>query len=353
MLTALLLPAVQSVRATAKTNQCSVYMRELALAAINYETAKGHWPGYVQRVKRGNGAYATAGFDTATSTVFVRDAREGEVPVQMSWATALLSRIERQDVWDQIVATDSTVQPPIRQVSLFICPADDEAFTVLHGRALSFVVNTGAWDFDESDDGGEFMKPPGRGDTPNNGVFMNLVTGNVKSNQNSIRDGAATTLLLSENIHRTYEWPTPGQPPHFSWLSGDFDGMTYPGKAEQHFGMIWVVSASPQPGGLQPEHWEQERINGNSRDEVQFRAFYPNWARPASNHSGGVNVAFADGHTQFMRDTIEYLVYQQLLTSHGAKCVEPLDHNRGIKPPDLNHPIQVFRRAQPLSEGDY
>jgi prepilin-type processing-associated H-X9-DG protein len=47
-------------------------------------------------------------------------------------------------------------------------------------------------------------------------------------------------------------------------------------------------------------------------------------ARPSSGHNGGVNAVFADGHTQFLNEDIEYTIYQALMTpdtsnSHMAK----------------------------------
>ena len=37
-------------------------------------------------------------------------------------------------------------------------------------------------------------------------------------------------------------------------------------------------------------------------------------ARPSSGHNGGVNAVFADGHTQFLNEDIEYTIYQALMT---------------------------------------
>ena len=353
MLVALLIPAVQAVRGNARITQCATNLRELTTANLSYEASTGSFPGYAQRLNRGNGKRATAGYDVSTGTIFVRPLPDGETPVEFSWATMLLPRIERQDIWDQIVAVDDTVQPRIGRVSLFICPADSMAQSVSHRPALSYVANTGAWDFDVLQRKGRFLKGKGFGDTPDNGVFLNLAQGDRKSRLISIRDGTATTLLLSENIHRSYDWPIPGKPPWFSWLAGDFYGMTYMGCSEQQFGMVWVVSENPKPAGIQPDIYEQERINGNEHDTTEFRAFFPNFARPASDHTGGVNVSFCDGHTQFMQDGIDYTVYQQLLTANGAKCVDPVDHNNGVNPVDTSHPIHIFRSAPLLSHQDY
>ncbi len=129
----------------------------------------------------------------------------------------------------------------------------------------------------------------------------------------AIKDGAGTTLMFSENIHKSYESTTASGAPAFSWLFGN----------EQQMGMVWVVPTSgtaPQPGNTIND---QERINGNRDDLVTFDPAMPRFARPASAHSGGVNVAFCDGHGMFLRDDIDYVVYQQLMTPNGRKCVDP------------------------------
>jgi hypothetical protein len=38
------------------------------------------------------------------------------------------------------------------------------------------------------------------------------------------------------------------------------------------------------------------------------------YARPSSNHPGGVLATFCDGHQQFISEKIDYSVYQHLMT---------------------------------------
>ena len=38
------------------------------------------------------------------------------------------------------------------------------------------------------------------------------------------------------------------------------------------------------------------------------------YARPSSNHPGGVNACFCDGHLQFISNSIDYEVYKQLMS---------------------------------------
>jgi hypothetical protein len=47
------------------------------------------------------------------------------------------------------------------------------------------------------------------------------------------------------------------------------------------------------------------------------------WARPSSNHGGGVNVAFISGRVTFLREDIDYIVYIALMTLHDKKSDSP------------------------------
>jgi prepilin-type processing-associated H-X9-DG protein len=85
-------------------------------------------------------------------------------------------------------------------------------------------------------------------------------------------------------------------------------------------------------------------------DIVDWPVDRPCFARPFSGHPGGsVNVIFADGHGDSLSPDIEYRVYQQLLTTHGAKCVDP-----GVeKSASPTTEIQAIRAAPLLSESDF
>jgi prepilin-type processing-associated H-X9-DG protein len=131
--------------------------------------------------------------------------------------------------------------------------------------------------------------------------------------------------------------------PLFGWL-GVPNGKD---PSEQQLGVVWVAEVAPQFGnGLV----NQERINGNEQELVDFTAAWPRFARPSGPHGSGFNAAFCDGHNEFIRDNIDYIVYQQLMTPVGRKCLDPTD-------PDLNggtkDAILEFRNAPPLAEDSY
>jgi prepilin-type processing-associated H-X9-DG protein len=249
----------------------------------------------------------------------------------------LLRNLERQDVWDQIV--DHTLEPVILpRMDVFACPSDNDANSVADRPALSYIANTGAWDMDGSNFLGDNLPAEAnKGDVAANGVMFNeamLPQKKVPRTRLSVIKGADMTILYSENIHRTYEPINPSDPPLFSWAYGN----------EQQVGMVWVVNPTPPFS-------EQEGINRNESDPPSFPTLIPQFARPASSHNGGVNVAFCDTHVKLISDTIEYIVYQQLLTTNGSKCEDPRDHNPKLQ--DASPAIRAFRTAAPLSESDF
>jgi prepilin-type processing-associated H-X9-DG protein len=224
---------------------------------------------------------------------------------------------------------------------------------------LTYVANTGAWDRLNTNIGEDALLPtpavPNQGDTTDNGIFQNVAAYerlNQKAPQmriSKIRDGASTTIMLSENDDKNYEpIGSNAADPFFTWLGGQpLDNFG----TEQQLGFVWVVNVSPQPLPANSVT-SQERINRDSRQDTDPPpANETLFARPASNHSGGVNVVFADGHTQFLREDIDYLVYQRLLTSNGKKCVDPRDWGDPIGSTPVD--IVDFRRAPVLSESDY
>jgi prepilin-type processing-associated H-X9-DG protein len=333
---AMLLPAIGGTREAARRADCVNNMRNLATAVLTYESSKEQVPGYSQAIRRGVSQAVGLRRD-ADPPRWMLVTVDLDEAAPISWVAKLLPQLERQDIWDQLV--DPGIELEVRPIDVLVCPSDHDAKTTASVPALTYSVNAGAPDWY-----GSFFVGNNKGDTLDNGLLFNLYEyaelklKSPTARLSGIRDGAATTIMLSENIHKSYEPFAPGFPSRFTWAFG----------TEQHLGIVWVVNDRPQPGD---SYIDQEGINRVGDDvydnDPVFDPNIPRFARPASNHPSGVNVAFCDGHTDFVRDNIDYVVYQQLLTPNGKKCVDTRNHTA------VSGAIQVFRAAPPLSEADF
>src|SRR5262249_10931376 len=108
-------------------------------------------------------------------------------------------------------------------------------------------------------------------------------------------DGLANTLLLAESTEPDNQWHNIDQ----EWRAGFV-----------FFPPVSDALAAPKP--------EVQSINGRGFSSDRFDR-----ARPSSNHPGGANLAFCDGHAQFVRQDVEYRVYCALMTPNGGMAVEP------------------------------
>ncbi len=336
MLMALLFPAISSVRQRMLTSQCSNNLRQIGLAMINHATSKGTLPGYVQPVPRlgatSGKSYVTLPTGSGlTNSVYANTQNVNESLV--SWAAILLPRLDHQDIWDRL--SDGDASDPVRAIGVFVCPVDNDAKSSPDNAALTYIVNVGAWDWNT---GGSYLSGPNMGDTTDNGLFHNLTRGGLKSRL-EVHDGAATTLMLSENVHKDSA---------YSWLGVPYTGVVpFNRDGEQFFGMDWVVNPAPQSGANITFQEPFSKENSPSG----FDPSSPRYARPASNHpGGGFNVVFVDGHVTNLQPSIDYEVYQALLTPNGSKCVDPTGWGNNLAP---GQAIYQFRARPPLSEKDF
>ena len=315
MLMALLVPAVGGAREAARKAQCANNMRQVAQALQVFETNKRELPGRVNEV-------ATATTPPRMNTV--------------SWVARILPELERDDIYEFIQAGELHSGVPgaqVPRVDILICPSDVQVSGSVPG--LSFVANAGHWDIAQ----GSFRA----GDYDENGVFfgvplqvpsdfdgwMVLPPSQIKVGMDNIQDGVANTLLLSENIQAgPPDEPSTDPVVPKSWLFSP---------TEQGDAFTWAA------GGTQA----QERIN-RGKDEPLDPTMYKKsqFCRPSSNHAGGVNAAFYDGHIQFLPEDMDYHVYFQLMTPRGRKAKIPPD---GDKIEDVNRLWYEYV----LNEPDY
>lgn len=259
ILMALLLPAVNMAVEGARRTQCLNNQKNLGLSLINFESKKERFPGYTNKV--GN--------------------------FRASWQVEALPGMERQDIYDQWINGTATAG----YIDFFVCPSDPpDSNNAAHN---SYIGNAGFQKFiaNHANAGSD----PDR-ETIANGIMHNYFVGmnsgkpvlGPKISVPQIKDGASSTLLLTENIQATL-WNAVG--------SG-----TGAAAASDKVATVFVWHTTETA---------ERKINGNKNSTA---AINNNTARPSAYHPGGVNATFCDGHTQWLRQDIDYGVYIQLMT---------------------------------------
>jgi prepilin-type N-terminal cleavage/methylation domain-containing protein/prepilin-type processing-associated H-X9-DG protein len=288
MLMALLLPAINRSRQEARRAECLNNEKQIFTGIANYEQAKGHLPGYVNKF--------------------------GEVR-PLSWAVVIFPYVDQNDYWELWRDPDPTnpmsdkYQNSLADLPIFKCRSD----THREPAPLSYVVNCGIADAAVGSSG----QPV---DGPSFGLFHNRMGANPPvSTTDRIKDGAANTLLLSENVQAT-RWapelvdPAPatgdewvGTPPS---MPNDF--------REAHVGMVWWPSNYGALGV--PGDWVACRlVNQCLGDEPG--SIHIKYARPSSFHGTGVNATFADGSQRFLNTVdLDYNVFLQQMIPDDAKA---------------------------------
>jgi prepilin-type N-terminal cleavage/methylation domain-containing protein len=263
MLMAIIFPALNDFLAKATTTQCTNNLREISSAILQKANSKQEFPGYVTTL-RVNG-------------------RAKEV----TWVVVALE-VLNGDTHKALRRGETGGANSSGYLKQFVCPADP---VQNYDASLSYVANTG-----RQDTGGSAKLPK---DWPENGVFMRESVG--QSNvayfplkMSRIADGAGYTLMLSENIQATY------------WTSTD----------EAAVGFVWFNEQSGYPS------IESRMINNGKEYEITNPEI--NYARPSSNHPGGVVVSYCDGRATFLSEKVKYSeVYCKLMTPDGDNAKEP------------------------------
>jgi prepilin-type N-terminal cleavage/methylation domain-containing protein len=327
----LLLPAVQSAREAGRRNTCMNNLNQLAKATLLFESQRQFMPGW--RNSHPNSSVPNT-----------------QLRGCVSWPVLLLPGLERNDIyklWEKNseVATGQLqpagISPPF--VSVFACPS-----TSMNQQncSLSYAGNLGVGVVDKSQ-------------SRNDGVFFDTVGApgsyaGARTNLDYISsgDGTSMTLLYSEKSGRQ---DTPiTEPPPSEDYQARYDTAPLVATASYLFvrpidQTLWDAPQSNAPipgfGVPQPSATGSATATKPSDSVINSRVKDVNggYGRPSSQHSSGVLVAFCDGHTRFISDSLDWMVYCQLLTPNTTATT-----NGGVMAaicPGFN--------TVPLSEGSF
>ncbi len=149
---------------------------------------------------------------------------------------------------------------------------------------------------------------------------------------NDMKDGAGSTILFAESL-QAVPWhqldPDPAAAVHLLQPEIPGNEVAYPEYSRFTQGMVWLyedpegVNDSPK---LPTERRQIINSTPSKKDLYTLRMDHQNAvmvARPSSAHVAGCNASFADGSSRYISDTIDYRVYQSLLTPRGKSSLVP------------------------------
>ncbi len=338
-LAALVLPAVQNARETARRTQCGSNLRNVGFAIQAYSTAH---KGRVPRLTDANVLISNG------SSVGV-----GTYPA--SWVVSILPYIEQVTLYDRLrqsfnvtaadISPNSTNGLALTSIETLICPDDPNG----GNGSLSYVANAGYMDstlwssagnvqhntaiYDFAFNGAGTQTPDDAQVAVGTGVFWRDQDTSI--DKISSADGTSQTIFLAENLNsQNYSpniylggWISPytndiafgARIP--STLAGPVstvtDATTVGGigaAATSTKGYGLVLSGANQGTGFSNTATEPCKINRNITTATDSTS-----PRPSSQHPGVVNVAFGDGSVKVISQDIDDTVYLRLITPFGGR----------------------------------
>ena len=300
ILIALLLPAVQKIRASAHSLKCKNNLRQIGLALLNYESEFQKFP---------DGSYCTGG-----NTCF------------QDWAIAILPFIEQDNLYRQFDFHDYQTPAGLNEnqpasalaqlVSTFVCPTDPDAFQAMHPyagpgsgklympsnyKAVEGVIPSSPYAdtyWDRYDNAGTLVDA---GHKPLRGLLhvRRLDKGLMAETVSAITDGLSNTLMVGEyttttaDSHRAF-WAYA----YWEWNSS----AVVPTKP-------WTLLPSYDDCGA------QETAHGGAGDWSPCKR---GWS---SLHPGGINFVFCDGAVRRGSRQIDMNILAALATIAGGEVV--------------------------------
>ena len=304
LLIGLLLPAVQSTRASARRMTCSNNLKQLGLGMHSHHSAMRTFP-------FGQPLLMSSGVQPSPLNPSVNNGQTD----RRSWFHPLLPYVEQQPLADGVAAwaggfpSSGHVTWMIgssTRLPSFMCPEDPNAgknqtFSTSSGTSQGFhgnyVTCAGSGTFGSALN----SNVPALLADPNNGLQANgMFRASRPVSAAAVTDGLSKTLMLSE----IRLWPDTGR--------NDLRG--------RYWNTLWLNSSFST---LQPP-------NAPAFDNMECSAADPACGTTSttgrviyarSRHSGGVCAALGDGSTRFISESIELPVYRALGSRAGGESV--------------------------------
>jgi prepilin-type N-terminal cleavage/methylation domain-containing protein/prepilin-type processing-associated H-X9-DG protein len=342
ILVALLLPAIQSARESARRTKCVNNLHNIALSVLNYESAKKALP---------------------PGSLLILD-NKGGTPSALGWPVLILPFVEESGVSEQALQIYTSSSSPdayggamdsLNQLMLpmYACPSDGDLPTLSEKygstgaawarKQMSYAGVTGSYHARKgscpaSKQSGVYCiwgsNNPSDLLGPNN--FDGLLIQDWKVSLKSVTDGTSKTVLIGERWYNVRAWmigayytgttdppssgrsvvPPSGPQPSTAWfacknlsdkvpLNLDVHGSCYLGH---------LNSYPDHPGGDRPT------VDVASCTSSPPDKGFPCNSMPFSSfHPGGVNFSYGDGSVKFLRDDLDMATYLAMGSRNGGE----------------------------------
>ncbi|MFM8633317.1 MAG: DUF1559 domain-containing protein [Planctomycetia bacterium] len=278
VLIGLLLPAVQSAREAARRSSCTNNMRQIGLALHNFAHANR------ERFPEG----------------WLSTPTDGMTGTGWGWASRILPYMEESTVGTTItghiqnnrklIDPDPTVADSTRKaiVRNFLCPSDPKNSNPIFEEHDTHI------DFSRSNYPGVFgpvhvehvIEDHPEDLFKGDGIFF----ANSRVEFRNVTDGMSKTVMVAERDARE---------------------VLHHGENEQ-FDSVWI-------GMIEGGHEAVVRVVGGA--EEMFNGASPHPEDFRSRHSNGINVVFADGHVEFLQNSLDPAVFQRMSSRAGGEVI--------------------------------
>ncbi len=319
VLIGLLLPAVQAAREAARRSQCVNNLKQMGLALHNYHSTHDAFPmGATLGACGGSVGYTTTWNNWSAQTLLLNYVEQGPIYNAINFSVA--------PVWPgdcPMTVVNTTIYN--MRVATFLCPSDGEAgLTKINSYHASYGASTNAISSNAS------------------GVFVNLSSIGIRD----ITDGSSNTVAFSEALvgaairdnKSRRNSPNHNGPPAGGNVASVFDNQNavlagiaacdknwnsgtgyYTNRRGERWGWgttgVAMFNTIVTPNS-KDHPWSSCRWNCNG-----CGADASHIVNATSNHPGGVNVVMADGHVQFIKDSVAMRIWWSLGTRAGGEVL--------------------------------
>ena len=300
----LLLPAVQSAREAARRMQCSNNIRQLALGVANYESAKKRFPpghGYeagVTPVPSGGGSWGQATF--GWGTMILPFAEQGPIYSQLESISNGALRFPNYD-WEKTTAAAVICKQPI---PTYMCPSDVMG-------PINVTANRSSGDTNPSGGKDHYAKSNYLGAAGySGGDAASLSGGQINFRPNDAVDGAAKVSrrrgIFGGGSRTKVGDIADGTSKTLAIVERDGSNAT---KADYRDGKGYDAGYWAGSIRLAWPMWHLANVRGDSQGSINGRYRF---CASSLHPGGGINAGFADGHVQWISESIDSTTWETL-----------------------------------------